>query len=111
MSPLTLTPVALVRVRNADSFCGRDLEFPVDAASTGALVDLIANFTKSMHGTAPHSRISFDSDALAAPCSGKPPSNTSIDQTDMKALSEAVDFMIVMDCECMTLFICSPANA
>ena len=110
MSPLTLTPVALVRVRHADSFCGRDLEFSVDAASTGDLVDLIANFTGAMHRVAPHSRISFDSDALAAPCSGKPPSNTSIDQTDMKALSEAVDFMIVMDCECMTLSICSPAG-
>jgi hypothetical protein len=53
-----------------------------------------------MHLAAPHSKISFDSDALAAPCSGNPPGNTSIDQVDLKALSEAVDFMVVMDCEC-----------
>ena len=79
------------------------MEVPISAgAQAAAFTRLLANFTREMHKVAPFSRISFDSSALAAPCSGNPPPNSSVagDHYDQKGIAEAVDYLVVMDCEC-----------
>ena len=63
-------------------------------AAPSAMVSLAHRFTVAMHDAVPGSQVTFDTDSLAAPCSGNPSRPDYI--YDVAALAKAVDFLVVM---------------
>ena len=59
------------------------------------MVQLTARFTAAVHAAVPGSQVSFDTNALAAPCSGNPSRPDYV--YDVAGLAKVVDFLVVMD--------------
>ena len=71
-----------------------DIEVTDTAVEAAAMVSLAHRFTVAMHAAVPGSQVTFDTDSLAAPCSGNPSRPDYI--YDVAALAKAVDFLVVM---------------
>ena len=59
------------------------------------MVQLTARFTAAVHAAVPGSQVSFDTNALTAPCSGNPGRPDYV--YDVAGLAKVVDFLVVMD--------------